>query len=416
MQIDFAKIAPYLKDPLVLIGFFIFVSFLFARFLVKQRVIPPLPPTLGFRTLKIILLYGFIIGLLLVCLGFGLKYKELRDRTKQAEEELRSRERQAQIDRDLQERLRRQQESELREQQEKLVELLDGELTSNLRIAGELQKNSATLLNEFNALSTVLRTPGIKLLFVMFPKENLDPKYSDASATSLADQAFKAIVDASLHKDDLEKQKLTAAARAITATIDATSSTVNSLSDSDHHRYRFSSEVWTSNLPVLRTVLVADLGPYQQSYSDLNRLRDDYDVVTGRFQDYLVSLREFLDPTKHKIDVESLRRVLAQERFAFSLITRFGEALVKDSRGIRDLRTKLKQAQGQRATRDRDLSAARSDLQWLPRNDIHGSEATGNETSLSSISAGRNQEDPLTRRECKFGRQTGYCLQNKRSV
>lgn len=51
---------------------------------------------------------------------------------------------------------------------------------------------------------------------------------------------------------------------------------------------------------------MADLDPYKESYSDLNRLRDDYDV-TARFQDYLASLEEFLDPVKHKIDVESLR-------------------------------------------------------------------------------------------------------------
>lgn len=366
MEVDFAKIAPYLKDPLVLIGFFVFVSFLFARFLVKQRVIPPLPPTLGFRALKIVLLYGFIIGLLLVCLGFGLKYMELRNRAKQAEEELRSRERQAQIDRELQESLRQKQEKELREQQVKMVGLLDGELTSNLRIAGELQKNTATLLNEFNALSSVLRTPGIKLLAVMFPEENIDPKFSDSAATSLADKAFKTIVETSLYKDDLEKQKLTAAARAITATIDATDSTVRSLADSDHHRYRFSSDVWTSNLPVLKTVLIADLGPYQESYSDLNRLRDDYDVVTARFQDYLASLREFLDPTKHKIDVESLRKVLAQERFAFALITGFSQALVRDSRRIRDLQVHLKGTAKQTSARNSDSGVQIRSMSFPP--------------------------------------------------
>lgn len=337
VQIDFAKTAPYLKDPLVLIGFFLFISFLFVRFLVRQKVIPALPPTLGFRVLKTILLYGFIIGLLLICLGFGLKYKELRDKERQAEAELRSKEKQAQIERDIQERVRREKQEELRQQQETLVTLLHGELTSNLQITGELQKNATTLLNQFKAISTVLRTPGIKLLFAMFPKENIDLKYNDSAAAGLADQAFKDIVDTNLYKDELEKQKLTAATRAISATIDATASTVRSLSDSDHHRYRFSSAVWDSNLPVLRTVLISDVSPYQQSYAELNRLRDDYDVVTARFVDYLSSLREFLDPAKHTINVESLRKILVQERFAYALITRFGEALVRDSQRIRDL-------------------------------------------------------------------------------
>jgi hypothetical protein len=161
VQIDFAKVTPYLKDSLLLIGFFLFICFLFGRLLVKQRVIPALPPTLGFRVLKTILLYGFIIGLVLICPGFGLKFSELREKRRQEEEELKSRERQAQIDRDIQERLRRQKEAELQQQQEKLVGLLDGEMNANLQIASELQKNVSTLLNEFNAISGVLRTPGI---------------------------------------------------------------------------------------------------------------------------------------------------------------------------------------------------------------------------------------------------------------
>jgi len=74
---DFSKMAPYLKDPLILIGFFLFLSFSFARFIIKRGIVPQLPRTLGYKILKSILLYGFIIGLLIVLLGFALKYKEL---------------------------------------------------------------------------------------------------------------------------------------------------------------------------------------------------------------------------------------------------------------------------------------------------------------------------------------------------
>src|SRR5437763_1033473 len=77
MNGGFPAVAPYLKDPLVLIGFFLFSAFLFTRYLLKQKIIPPLPPGPGFRILKMILLYGFIIGLLLVVLGFAFKYREL---------------------------------------------------------------------------------------------------------------------------------------------------------------------------------------------------------------------------------------------------------------------------------------------------------------------------------------------------
>src|SRR5712692_10044260 len=73
----FEKVAPYLKDPLVLVGFFLFLSFLFIRYLLKAKIVPPLPKTGGYKILRTILLYGFIIGILLIVFGFVLKYKEL---------------------------------------------------------------------------------------------------------------------------------------------------------------------------------------------------------------------------------------------------------------------------------------------------------------------------------------------------
>jgi hypothetical protein len=76
MSEEFLRLAPYLKDPFVLIGFFLLIAFSFSRILVK-RVIPPLPKTLGFRILRLILLYGFIIGLVIIIFGFLLKRQEL---------------------------------------------------------------------------------------------------------------------------------------------------------------------------------------------------------------------------------------------------------------------------------------------------------------------------------------------------
>ena len=77
MRLDFSSIAPYLKDPLVLIGFFLFLAFLFTRYILKKGIIPPLPQKTGYQALKTILLYGFLIGILVITLGFIIKYKEL---------------------------------------------------------------------------------------------------------------------------------------------------------------------------------------------------------------------------------------------------------------------------------------------------------------------------------------------------
>ena len=147
----FPAVAPYLKDPLVLIGFFLFLAFLFTRLLLKQRIIPPLPPGPGFRILKTILLYGFIIGLLLVMCGFAIKYRELvgQERQENQDRELKKRtqeaaERQAAQDRIEREQQRSKLEAEKRQEQISTVRLLRQELNSNQRSVNEMRKNAVT--------------------------------------------------------------------------------------------------------------------------------------------------------------------------------------------------------------------------------------------------------------------------------
>ena len=82
MDSNFQEIAPYLKDPLVLIGFFLFVSLLITRTIITPKLLEPLPATMGFRILRLVLVYGFIIGLLVILLGFGLKYQEIAEQKK----------------------------------------------------------------------------------------------------------------------------------------------------------------------------------------------------------------------------------------------------------------------------------------------------------------------------------------------
>lgn len=71
--------ASYLKDPLVLVGFVIFLAFLTARQLVKSGVIHPLPRSSGFRIVRLTLSHGFVLGLLVLAAGVYLKSLEIRD-------------------------------------------------------------------------------------------------------------------------------------------------------------------------------------------------------------------------------------------------------------------------------------------------------------------------------------------------
>jgi hypothetical protein len=341
VSIDFAKIAPYLKDPLVLIGFFLFLAFLFCRYLIKHGIIPTLPPKLGFRILRTILLYGFILGLLLIGLGFALKYRELQE-TKRADEARLDEQRQKD-ENERADRLKAEvaaHEKDIREQQA-AVARLKTELEANLAVADQLRRNTIVFLNNFNTLTEVTRTPGIKLLDVMFPKENLDLKEDDATAAGLADRAIDRIRDSGFLSDELEREKLTASAQAISRTIEATLFTAESLQDPNERRYRFYNTVWQNDQLILAKVIVADITPYQESYSRLALLRANYDVVGAHFVEYLKALHDFFDPAKHLITRDSLRNVLTKERYCNSLLVRYGDQLASEMARIKALQAKV---------------------------------------------------------------------------
>ncbi len=339
MQFD--KIAPYLKDPLVLIGFFLFLGFLFCRSIIKQGIIPRLPATLGFRILRTILLYGFILGLLLSALGFALKYREIQadERAKAAELAERKRKNDAEIsDRLMQEQLAQQRDVE---EQKAQIARLDVELNQNLAVADQLRKNTIVMLGEFRTLSQVVRTPGIKILPILFPAKNLDMSIPDSQTTNLADGAMDQLRDSGLLSDQLEVQKVTAAANAIAQTIQATLSTVQSLQDPNRQRYVFSDAVWKTERARIEKVVVTDLTPYQTSYGNLELLRANYDVLTQHYVEYLSDLRMFFDPTKHLITREGLRQILAKERYTYTLLFTYSKGLSDQMGQLKSLSQKL---------------------------------------------------------------------------
>lgn len=347
MDRAFVQYAPYLQDPLVLIGFFLFLAFSFARALLKQGIIPTLPPGRGFQILRTILLYGFIIGLVLVLLGFGLKYQALRqeenrqkaDRDLQRQE-LESRDREAEKSRQERAERSRQALEEQQKVEKNTVELLRGELQSNMMTANELRQNAITMLNAFQSLVAATRTNGIKILVILFPRENVTPGIKE-SPVALADGAMDRLAREGLDKDDLEGRKFAAMAQLVVATIGRTISTVQSLADADGRRYPVRSQIWDANQALLREISTVDVPALQRSYSAAHRLRTNYDVVVGRVVEYMESLREFLAPSEGVVNRQRLARVLVAERLALDIITAYATQLVTNIAELKTLQERL---------------------------------------------------------------------------
>lgn len=70
----FKDIAPFLKEPLVLIGFVLLIIFGVHRALLKARIISPLVPRASETVVNSLLRYGFLIALLVIVMGFGLVF------------------------------------------------------------------------------------------------------------------------------------------------------------------------------------------------------------------------------------------------------------------------------------------------------------------------------------------------------
>ncbi len=67
----FARIAPYLSDPLVLVGFAVLLLFVLFRSLIGSGLIPVLGQEAGGQVVKSILDYGFYVVALVIVLGFA---------------------------------------------------------------------------------------------------------------------------------------------------------------------------------------------------------------------------------------------------------------------------------------------------------------------------------------------------------
>jgi len=72
---DFSKIAPYLENPLVLIGFTLFLVLGIYRRVLKSGILPAVSKTASRQIVLRLIRYAFIIAVLLVLLGFGWTWK-----------------------------------------------------------------------------------------------------------------------------------------------------------------------------------------------------------------------------------------------------------------------------------------------------------------------------------------------------
>ena len=258
-MIKFEQIAPYLEDPLVLIGFIVFLFLSFCRYLVKHGIFPQLEQTGALVILKLILSYGFIIGIVIIGLGFGLKYNELS-----------------------------------KSEQLRAVSLILSELKSNKYVVSELDKNTTTLSNTSKTISSILRDDRFKILSGLFPEKNYIEHVNSDDLPDLYNERMTWLEGSGLLNDQEEVRKYKEVCSAIVRTVDKTQSTLISLADSDGTRYVVSDSVWTANLDILRKIDLIDISEFAKLYSKMGELRTVYNRVSDIVPEYNLSIKDYI--------------------------------------------------------------------------------------------------------------------------
>src|ERR1700722_6608414 len=81
---EFAKIVPYLANPLVLVGFCLFLLFGTYRVLLKRGLLSPLSQRQSSMVVRMILSNGFRISIVIMILGFAYAGFRVYQQTKNA--------------------------------------------------------------------------------------------------------------------------------------------------------------------------------------------------------------------------------------------------------------------------------------------------------------------------------------------
>lgn len=294
---SFENIAPYLEDPLVLIGFFVFIAFSFARYLVKQNLFPQLTQDGSVFILKLILSYGFLIGILIITLGFGLKYQELDEKEQRAS-----------------------------------ISVLVSELEANKRVVLELEKNTATLRSAAFIIVEILRDKRFKIISGLFPKENYIDNVNSNTLPDLYNKKYDWLIASNLLDNSDEMRKYKAVCNAIIKTVDRTHTTIISLADQSGNRYVIRRSAWEANQGILRKINIVDISSLSDLYSKMGELRTNYNRVANIVPEYTQNIKKFCSTDIPQKD--ELSTALGLERITIAFLDSYSNKIKEIKKDI----------------------------------------------------------------------------------
>ncbi len=279
----FSQLVHYLTDPVVIFGMILFLGLLLVRYLLSHEIIEHLPAKLDGKIPRLLLSYGFVIGLLIVVMGVGLKHRELS----------------------------------LAEEQH-AFRMLDDEYRKNITTINTLLANTEQALQTHQAVTASLRADDSKILQIIFPTEHITTK-TDVNIAQLVDASFQELKSSGVLKNEASMAQFNAAKNQIKSNIGQQIEILKSLQISEENRFVIEQEVWSNHMNVYNNTDDFDVVEFEESLIQMEELRDNYITVLRKTREYFEVARDFMDRSTF-IGNGDVYEILTQEQTAQELL------------------------------------------------------------------------------------------------
>ncbi len=256
-----SSIRPYFTDPLIWIGVVLILIFLLIKYLLNKNVITQLPDWLASEASKKLIKHGYLLGILVTILGFGLQHHELN----KAEQNL-------------------------------TKNLINTEVKNNLATIQYISKNIQILLDSHQILYEALRHTDSKIMQYLFPTTVQDSD-KNKQLSQRVEVAFNALKESNLLKKTAAMNALNSSKKRINVIIHPIHESLNVMRNPAGQNMVIETELWQTHQDVITQLDGFDLAKYEQNLTLMQSLKNEYEQTLEDNADYVDEVMNFLEPS-----------------------------------------------------------------------------------------------------------------------
>ncbi|VAW48347.1 hypothetical protein MNBD_GAMMA02-994 [hydrothermal vent metagenome] len=255
----FSSVLPYFTDPLIWIGFILLLVFLLTRYFLNNDIITELPAWLDAELPRRVLKHGFVVGLLVIVLGIGLKYHELSEA-----------------------------------EQSHAINLVKTEINNNLSTIEQLAQNTQTLIDSHQAVSGALRSGDSVIMNRLFPSPD-QPSDEAINFSKIVEASFTALKESNLLKSKGAMKSFNSSKDQIKSIIYPHNQVLISIQDPNSKQYAITIQMWHDHKEVIARAGDFDQLRFEDSLATMHAIRKQYQRTLRDSADYFTETLNFME-------------------------------------------------------------------------------------------------------------------------